>query len=89
MIDIEKLKKVILVYLNDVSVEDRFKCQICMKQSTSKLLTKFEIMDLDEFCYIETSRHLHITPYLLPDVICVNTDKINKIYKEFSIEKEG
>ena len=88
MIDIEKLKRNILIYLNDVSVKDRFKCQICMKQSTSELLTKFEIADLDEFCYIETSKHLHI-PYLLPDMVCVNTDKIDTIYEEFNIEKEG
>lgn len=89
MIDIEKLKRNILIYLNDVSVKDRFKCQICMRQSTSELLTKFEIADLDEFCYIETSKHLHITPYLLPDMVCVNTDKIDTIYEEFNIEKEG
>ena len=87
MIDIEKLKRNILIYLNDISVEDRLKCQICMKQSTSELLTKLEITDLDEFCYVETSRHLHITPYLLPEVVCVNTNKINKIYKEFILNE--
>lgn len=87
MINIEKLKRNILIYLNDVSVEDRFNCQICMNQSISELLTKPEIIDLDEFCYIETSRHLHITPYLLPEVVCVNTNKINKIYKEFILNE--
>ena len=73
LVNLKKLEDDILEYLNDVPVVDRFHYQICLNSNVKDKFTYGQLVEFNNFCFIETSHHLHITSYLEYDIVCVNT----------------
>ena len=72
MIDLDKLIEVILEYLNDIPLEERYCYQIVIREDLKSKFTSLQIHDFMIFSLDETHRPLHFSPYVFDDIIIIN-----------------
>lgn len=72
MIDMKKLEKDILDYLNEFPVENRNDFQIVISQETEKIMTEDELKELSDFGKTEMRKSFFVSQYLDYDIVVVN-----------------